>query len=273
MQRWKIILKKVFLFTAASAGVCAVVVLLISAIQKQNQLQCKGANVRIDFESGLSFINEKEVIDQIQFTCGDSLQHLNISMLNLNKIESELEQMAFIDSAEVFFNQKNIIQVHLKQKRPILRIINSDGVSYYLTDKNQTMPLCSTFTARVPVALGKVLTNESDKRDSMVQNGLFQLASAIEKDSLLSAFIDQIVIDENGESELVPLAGEHTVLFGLAHENTCEKLKRLKTFYKEAIPRKGWNNYGKINVKFSNQVVCVKREVKLETDTVTSLNN
>jgi cell division protein FtsQ len=273
MQRWKIMLKKVLLITAALAGVSAFVVLITSAMQKQNKLQCTGANVRIDYESGLSFVNEKEVVERIQFVCNDSLQNLKVSLLNLNKIENDLEHMAFIDSAEVYFNQKNVLQVHVNQKRPILRIINSDGVSYYLTDKNQTMPLCSTFTARVPIALGKVLTNESDQRDSMVQAGLFQLVSTIGKDSFLSAFIDQIVIDEKGEAELIPLASEHTVLFGFAHENTSEKLQRLKTFYKEAMPRKGWNIYEKLNVKFSNQVVCVKREVKLAADTVSTINH
>ncbi|MFI3258790.1 MAG: hypothetical protein R3Y16_01700 [Rikenellaceae bacterium] len=34
------------------------------------------------------------------------------------------------------------------------------------------------------------------------------------------------------------------------------KLKRLKEFYKEALPRVGWERYKQINVEFSNQVVC-----------------
>ena len=273
MQHWKIILKKVLLITASVVGIGAFIVLVTSAVQKQQTLVCSGVDVRIDYESGLSFLSEKEVVDNIQRVCSDSVKHLKKAAINLKTLEAEVALMPFVDSAELFFNQAQQLQVRIKQKRPILRIINSDGVGYYLTDKNQTMPLCSTFTARVPLALGKVYLNESVYRDSIIQQGLFGLATAIQKDSFLNAFIDQIVIDENGEAELIPLSGNHSVLFGFAHKNAQKKLQRLKTFYKDVMPRKGWSTYAKLNVKFENQVVCIKREATIAADTVSAAIN
>lgn len=273
MQRWKIILKKVMLVTFSVAGVIAFFVLLTSAAEKQKTLPCNGALVHIDYESGLSFMNEKEVIDKIQFVCKDSVQKLKAFNLNIQNIETALKQMPYVDSAEVFLNQKQVLNVVIKQKRPIIRIINNNGVSYYLSDKNQVMPLCSNFTARVPIALGEVMGNGFEKRDSMVQQGLFKLTTTLNKDTFLSALIDQFVVDSNGEVTLIPLSGEHTVLFGFAQQNTQEKLKRLNIFYKEILPRVGWNVYEKLNVKFDNQMVCVKRELKpvIATDSVVAV--
>lgn len=37
------------------------------------------------------------------------------------------------------------------------------------------------------------------------------------------------------------------------------KLGKLRFFLKEGIALKGWNVYKEINLKFDNQVVCVKR--------------
>lgn len=262
MQRWKIILKKMALITLSVVGTISFFVLITSATEKQKTLPCNGVLVHIDYQSGLSFMNEKEVIDKIQFVCKDSIQKLKAYNLNIQSIEAALKKMPYVDSTEVFLNQKQVLNVVIKQKRPIIRIINNNGVSYYLSDKNQVMPLCSNFTARVPIALGEVISNGFEKRDSMVQLGLFKLTTELNKDTFLSALIDQFVVDSKGEVTLVPLSGEHTVLFGFAQQNTHEKLKRLKIFYKDVLPRVGWSVYEKLNVKFDNQMVCVKKQLK-----------
>ena len=38
-----------------------------------------------------------------------------------------------------------------------------------------------------------------------------------------------------------------------------EKLENLRLFLREGIVLKGWNVYKEINLKFKNQIVCVKR--------------
>jgi cell division protein FtsQ len=273
MQRWINILKKILLITVSTMGVVVFTLLITSAIRKQNTLLCRGIKVQIQMQNGGYFVNEKDVADRVHFLCGDSIQKLKLASLNLHLIEEDLQRMDFIDSVEVFFNQNQFLEIHVKQKRPILRIINNNGVSYYLTDKNQTMPLSHNFTARLPVVVGKVQTNESANRDSLVQWGLFKLMTTMEQDSFLSAFIDHIVIDANGEIELIPLTSEHSVFFGYAHENTEKKLQRLKTFYKEVMPRKGWSTYKTVNMKFENQIVCVKRELLHNKDSVANSVN
>jgi len=260
MKRWQIILRKVLLVMVSITGIAVFVVLLTSAIKKQEEIYCVGININIDYESGLSFITKKEIADKVMYISGDSLQRKKIATLNLQAIETLLEKQPYIDSVEVYFNQQLQLMVKVKQKRPILRIINNDGVSYYLSDKAETMPLSDSFTPRVPVVVGFVQKYTDAKRDSATRLGLWKLITTIEKDTFLNALTDHVNVLENGEIELIPVMGNFTILFGKPQLKTSDKLKNIKTFYKEALPRVGWEKYKSINVKFENQVVCVKRE-------------
>ena len=42
-------------------------------------------------------------------------------------------------------------------------------------------------------------------------------------------------------------------------ENVGKKMENLRLFLEEGIALKGWNVYKEINLKFENQIVCVKR--------------
>ena len=43
-------------------------------------------------------------------------------------------------------------------------------------------------------------------------------------------------------------------------ENFENKLARLKEFYQKGLNQVGWNKYSRINLEFSNQIICTKRE-------------
>jgi cell division protein FtsQ len=34
------------------------------------------------------------------------------------------------------------------------------------------------------------------------------------------------------------------------------KFKKIKIFYKEILPAKGWDTYRKVSVKYRNQIIC-----------------
>ena len=69
--------------------------------------------------------------------------------------------------------------------------------------------------------------------------------------------ITQIYVKTNGDIELIPRVGTHTILLGTA-ENCEKKLNNVRKFYDKVLSRKGWNFYKVINVKFDNQVVGEK---------------
>ncbi|MEG1839011.1 MAG: cell division protein FtsQ, partial [Bacteroidaceae bacterium] len=58
--------------------------------------------------------------------------------------------------------------------------------------------------------------------------------------------------------ELVPRIGEHIVFMGKL-DHFEDKLARLELFYKKALNQVGWNKYERINIEFSNQIICTKK--------------
>ena len=59
------------------------------------------------------------------------------------------------------------------------------------------------------------------------------------------------------EVELVPRSGRHTVLFGRLEE-VERKFDKLMRFYRSGLRSIGWDEYGTIDVRYGNQVVCKK---------------
>jgi cell division protein FtsQ len=254
------ILKKILILTSILSGVVLFVVVLSSAAEKKKSLTVKSLAVHVDYESGINFIDDKGITEQLNSLSGGSLFGRKIEAVDWRTLEHILLRNPYIEDAQLFTDQQQIVHVQLVQKRPIIRVINSNGVSYYISENNERMPLCDKFTPNVPIVLGQVETLNNPQRDSLVQQSVFQFFSVVNQDSFLRALVDQVVVLENGECNVIPRTGYHIIRFGKPNANTKEKFERLKIFYKEGLSKTGWEAYKTINLKFDNQVVCEKRD-------------
>ncbi len=260
MQKFWRILKKILTIASVLAGATLFVIVLTSAIQKQNALVCKSVQIKIDYESGLAFLTETEMTNRLDYLCGGRAVGKTLSRLDFHAIEKEIEKNPFVENAEVYTNQEQAIIVDIIQKRPILRVINNDGVSYYIGEKNERIPLNNIFTVHVAVALGNIVTHADTKRDSTVQAALYNLIQFVRKDEFLNAMIDQVYVNDNGDFDLIPRTGGHVIHFGNPVDSMKEKFERLKIFYKEGLTKIGWNKYKAIDLQFEGQVVCEKQD-------------
>jgi len=90
---------------------------------------------------------------------------------------------------------------------------------------------------------------------------LVNFVGIIEKDDFWRSEIVQIVVTTGSsgapEIELVPRAGDHTILFG-PPDDIDEKFDRLERFYRKGLRHIGWDTYRTISVKYKGQVVCTK---------------
>ena len=62
-------------------------------------------------------------------------------------------------------------------------------------------------------------------------------------------------INKTGEVEFIPQVTKQVVEFGLPEE-IDQKFKKLKIFYKEVLPREGWNKYSRVNLKYNQQIIA-----------------
>lgn len=169
-------------------------------------------------------------------------------ILFLNDLEETLRANAFIENVEVFMNIKGRLGVVIKQKTPIARLINNRA-AFYIDSRGGKMPLSDNYSASVPLISG--VTTEEDLKL------VHKLALFIQNDAFFKKQIIGIKKNSNNEFELKTRLGNAAVLLGNLN-NMRNKLNNLKAYYLNAIQNKSINKYKKINLKYSNQVVCTK---------------
>ena len=113
------------------------------------------------------------------------------------------------------------------------------------------MPLSRHYVAHVLVASGQI-------DEKLALGDLYKFALFLEEDDFWNDWIGQIYVDSDNNVELIPRVGNHKVVLG-TFDDYQTKLENLRLFYEQAIPKVGWEKYSEINLKYKNQIVCIKR--------------
>jgi len=237
-----------------------VITLLGASMIKQHHLSFQNITVNINDENEMLFIDQTDMLQLLKDHQVNLEKTKPVNAIDYNKLEEIIESNPFVQSAQVFVDANENIEVSVKQRLPILRIINNQSVSYYLDDHGSRMSCSSKFTARVPVATGFIFTNAEHPAaaDSLIEQKLFTLANFIHNDSFLTSLTEQIIVNQQNEFEIIPVVGNHSVLLGDVND-LKEKFDKLKIFYREGLNHTGWNQYSRINLKYENEVYCSKR--------------
>lgn len=242
-------------------GLSATVVSLAFTEVRQQRVLCKKIDININRDDENYFISKQEVL-KILYSTGDSLVGTPIQKIPLSLLERLLKLNKYVENADVFIDIKGKLQVNLTQRKPVLRIMNTNMQSYYLDERGGKMPLSSLYSANVLVANGAIEEPYDGLNDSVQSNlvrSLFYLGNVIRADKFWAAQVEQIYIEPNQDIVLIPRLGDHKIVFGDT-SNTQEKLNNLLVFYQKAMPKVGWQTYHTINVKFKGQLVCSRRD-------------
>jgi cell division protein FtsQ len=248
-------------------------VLLMSFIEvKKGSQKCKDLKVILPGRN--NFIERNEV-DRILMEAGGTLIGRDLRDINIHKLENSLKINPFIEFAKVYVDMDGVIHAEVRQRQPILRLINRANVQFYIDENGLKMPLSENFTANVLVANGLIDEDFSGKVDTLstkLAKDLFRMAQFIKADTIWDSQIEQLYVDVKGDIEMVPRVGNHKIILGDA-DSLQSKFKNLLVFYKKAIPKVGWDTYNTINLKFANQVVCSKSNLNASKLIVDSIPN
>ncbi|MDR1624006.1 MAG: cell division protein FtsQ [Tannerellaceae bacterium] len=173
-----------------------------------------------------------------------------MNAINTHKIETELLKNEMIADVEAYKTPSGTIQLEVKQKMPILRVMGARG-NFYVDSKGSTMPVSRRYVAYVPVASGFV-------EKGLATTKLYDFALFLHKNEFWNSQIEQIYVYPNKEVVLIPRVGNHRIFVGTL-DDFREKLTNLQLFYEQAIPKVGWEKYSIINLKFKDQIVCTKK--------------
>lgn len=224
--------------------------------------------VSVDGVEGIHFIDEKavrrEILDQ-----GIAVMGSRTGEVDVTSIEDRLRSIPWVATAEVYHTMDGALHARVQQRVPVVRVFNQDGTSFYIDRSGWTMPLSPNYTARVLVVTGHLnepgATNgvysvfaTDSLEERFRSDDIHRLATFITSDPFWNALIDQIVVNPEGEFELVPRVGAQRVLLG--DGNAMEqRFEKLKVFYEKGIAKADWRRYSRIDLRFADQVVCTKR--------------
>jgi cell division protein FtsQ len=266
-MKWRVIVFGVIKWVI----VLSYVILTLSFVGSRNQqIICSGLNINVSDSLQNAFITKEDVKKLIE-KHHKNLVGIPISMINTYEIEQYLKNMQSVKMAEVYSNIDGIINIDIKQRKPMVRVINRYNQGYYIDYEGQILPLSSKFTSHVLIVNGNIIEpfeissnirimDWCDERteDIPLICQLFGFAKHISQDEFWKAQISQVYVESPTRIELIPRVGAHTILLG-SLDGYEVKLKKLRLFYETALPEEGWNKYKQINLKYSNQIVCTKK--------------
>jgi cell division protein FtsQ len=264
--------KKIAIITLWSVLAIATLVSMGFVNLEQDSLLCKNLDIRVNQDGDLYFLNKMDIA-QLIHDRGDSIVNQPKAAINIVEMEKALNSHENIAHAKVYMTIDGKVKVEVKQRKPLLRIINAAGDSYYLDDDGKLMPLSDKYTMKVTVANGNIfesyatrykysvkdLAKDEKERKSSILDELYAMGKFIDADPFWKAQVRQIYVNEDSDMELVPLAGDQKIIFGDTSAME-EKFNKLLTFYQQGLNTTGWwSKYSTINLKFKNQIVCTKK--------------
>ena len=169
--------------------------------------------------------------------------------ISLSRIEQEIDKNTYVEKSQVYMKIGQELNVDIKQKEPIARVITSDSI-FYLDKNSNFMSLSKLKSSNVPLIFG--FSEYSDLKY------LTEISLMIKNDEFLNKNISQIFIKDDQKIDL-KIRGNNTIIEFGNNNRLKNKIQNLKAFYNRAISKNEIDKYKKINLRFENQVVVVKK--------------
>jgi len=251
--------------------VSGVVFLLISAVQKEQDVICKEVIVDIDQSLGYKMVDEKEIFSSLwPETNGLFPAEKSITSFDLFKLEKQVEKNPWIHSANLFFDQQHRMHIVLQQKLALARVFNADGYSYYLDSSYSLLPIKSNDVISLPVFTNFYFDPiKKSREDSSTISRVISLSKFIATDSFWMAQIESVNINPDNTFELVTQVGDHRVMLGV-RDDWAHLFKKLNALYTTMMENESWDIYDLVDLQFKDQVVC-KRKTFLSNATSYSI--
>lgn len=214
-----------------------------------------GLHIEVVDSLGSGFVTESDVAKE----CGnlnDLILSSTRSEIDLAQIENQLLEMPVVERANVATLNDGSLLIDVRPMVPVARIFEPGGNSYYINSTGKSVVANARYHVDVPVVVGNLAASGVDPVS------LLPMLSYIKNDQTLNALVSTVTVSGKGDIVIIPVIRGQVINFG----NTADiddKFNRLKTFYTDVMPIKGWNTYDTISVKWAGQVVASKRDKNL----------
>lgn len=235
---------------------------------KRSEIICREIRVIVTDSSDIQFFDRRDV-ERILRSGNQKIRGVPVSEVNTRKAEALFSKNPYIKKIEVYTTIDGKLNIRVKQREPVVRVIASSGAGYYLDNEGYIFPASRKYTPYLLVANGSFFVGDQFKRsvclDSIPDKKFYkpwfevlELARFINGSNFWSSQIVQLYLNSKQDFEIIPRVGAHQIILGRA-EGYQSKFSNLEILYEEGLKKEGWNNYQKIDLRFKNQVICTKR--------------
>jgi cell division protein FtsQ len=245
--------------------------ILSFSIKQQKNINCDKLNVNIVDKDLHQFLEEKNILDLIK-TSNTTLNARKIKDLNIYQLEKIVNAHPAVEKANVAVDINGEVLIEVSQREPLARIFNMDNESYYIDKSGKAMPLSEQYTAKILPFNGFInepyafrfnydvafFENNERLRNLVLFDDIYNIANHISKDSVLSALIQQVYVNEKKDFEIITALTQTRIILGNS-DDLDSKFKKLKIFFAEGLAKNNWwSKYNTIDISFKNQIICKK---------------
>lgn len=224
-----------------------VLVFLYSFSSKRNSHR-KLRTSEVVFVGNNNVFVKQEVVNKLLIENKLDARSIEKIEVDLNTIENSINKHPMIQKSEVFVSVDGVLKALVVQKTPVARILTQNG-SFYIDSEGNTMPLSDNYAAHVLLVSGAITKENCAK--------MYPFLMQIYKDDFLKKNIISVVVLNNKDVLLSNRNYDFEIEFGKLNEIE-RKFKNYKAFFHKSVSDNSIEKYKKINLKFTQQVVCTK---------------
>ncbi len=210
---------------------------------------CERIEVEVINADSTSFVTPQGILSDLK---GQGIKVVGKYMgdINASDIEEALKMSPYLENADCVKCQDGRLLIRVSQLVPVFRVFDGDD-SYYVNRAGKRMAANAYYHSDVPVVQGHFTRAYPPTR-------MLPLIDYVESDSLLHSLVTMYCVRDTNNIILVPNISGHVVNIGNI-DGMENKFAKLKLFYSEVLPKRGWNTYDTISVKWNHQIVATRR--------------
>ncbi len=241
-------MKKFFNWSTIRLVLMFALVLFLYSFTANRNLHRKLQKAEVIFENNEVLFVSPETVNKLLIENKSDVKTIAKVEVDLNKLEKSINKNQMVEKSEVYVTIDGMLRAKVKQKTPIARVFDNSG-SFYIDYEGSTMPLSELNSARVPLVWGEI-TDKNKKK-------LSEILKMIYDDEFLKKNIIGVQILPKEELLMKNRNYNFDILFGKPI-NVEKKFNNYKAFFQKEVNDSILNKYKKINLKFTQQVVCIK---------------
>lgn len=223
---------------------------IVWSSNKAGSERCTGVDVLIVNADSTHFVTPQGVMNELH-SLGINVVGKRMRDILASDIETKLSRSAYLEDVDCVKNLDGRLTIRATQLVPVLRVFDGDD-SYYVNKQGKRMTAVANYHADVPVVQGHFTKQYPATR-------LLPMVQYVEQDTLLRSLVSMYYVRDTNNIIVVPDIYGHVVNMG-NDKDFVNKFAKLKLFYQEVMPNKGWQTYDTISVKWSHQVVATRRQ-------------